>query len=101
VQEWRTWRPENTRERLDIEDIGAVEVHYDIRSVVGELVTFETHFRFANDDIVVVPNTIRFINQTEVATFLKAAGFIEISWYGDWRRSNLTHTSPEIIALAS
>lgn len=100
VEEWRTWTPENTRERLAVEGVGAVDVHYDIRSATGQLVTFETHFRFAIGDVVVVPNTIRFVKQAEVAAFLTAAGFTEASWYGDWDRSSIGSRSPEIIVIA-
>ena len=66
----------------------------------GQLATFETHFHFAIGDTVVVPNTIRFMKQAEVAAFLAAAGFTEASWYDDWDRSSIGSRSPEIIVIA-
>jgi hypothetical protein len=64
-------------------------------------VAFETHFRFAPDDIVVAPTTLRFMNQAEVAAFLANVGFTTLAWFGDWDRAPVTATSPELIVLAS
>lgn len=100
VREWEEWRPERTRERLDIPGVGKVEVHYDIRSAEGPLVTYETHFRFADGDIAVAPDTLRFMMRDELAGFLADAGFADVVWYGDWDRSPVTPTSPEIIVIA-
>jgi SAM-dependent methyltransferase len=100
VREWDTWRPDETREEVEVPGIGRVEVHYDIASKEGQLVTFETHFRFVPDDVVVAPHTLRFMSQGELAAFLAEAGFVQVDWYGDWDRSALTPRSPEIIAVA-
>jgi SAM-dependent methyltransferase len=100
VRDWDSWKPDQTRETLQVPGIGTVEVHYDIQSEVGQLVTFETHFRFGLDDIVVAPHTLRFMSHVEFAGFLAEAGFRDITWYGDWDRSPATPTSPEIIAIA-
>jgi SAM-dependent methyltransferase len=105
VREWQDWRPEETRERLQVPGLGPVEVHYDIRAVEGALVTFGTHFRFAPgfaaDDVVVAPHTLRFMGRDELAAFLAEAGFTEVAWYGDWDRSPLGPASPEIIVIAA
>jgi SAM-dependent methyltransferase len=100
VREWDTWIPAQTREVIEVPGIGRVEVHYDIASEEGQLVTFETHFRFAPDDVVVAPHTLRFMSQGELAAFLAEAGFARVDWYGNWDRSALTPKSPEIIAIA-
>ena len=100
VRDWDSWKPDETREKVEVPGIGTVEVHYDIASEEGQLVTFETHFRFAPDDIVVASHTLRFMSRAEFAAFLAEAGFRDITWYGDWDRSPATHTSPEIIAVA-
>ena len=63
--------------------------------------TFETHFSFAANDIVVAPHTLRFMNQDDLAGFFGVAGFTDVVWYGNWDRSAITPTSPEIIAIAS
>lgn len=100
VREWEEWRPEETRERLKVPGIGTVDVHYDIASVSGALVTFETHFRFADDDHVVATSTLRFMAQRELAAFLADTGCTDAAWYGDWDQSSFRATSPEIIVIA-
>ena len=100
TEEWRAWIPALTRETLQVPGIGAVELHYDIGKSDGAFVTFETHFRFAPDDIVVAPTALRFMSRDELAAFLAEAGFTELEWFGNWDRSPLTATSPEIIVIA-
>jgi ubiquinone/menaquinone biosynthesis C-methylase UbiE len=99
VEEWRTWTPALTLERLQVPGIGAVELHYDVTAHAGALVTFETHYRFAPDDIVVAPTTLRFMSQAELAALLGEAGFTDIAWFGNWDRSPISLTNPEIIVV--
>jgi ubiquinone/menaquinone biosynthesis C-methylase UbiE len=101
VEEWRDWIPALTRERIDVPGIGQVEIHYDIAKADGAFVTFETHFRFAPDDIVVAPTTLRCMNQGEVAAWLANVGLTTLAWFGEWDRAPVTATSPELIVLAS
>jgi hypothetical protein len=86
-----------------VEAAGLVaDVHYDISVVAGDLVTYETWFRFTDDgDTVVVPDTLRFMEQAQVAAFLAEAGLARVTWYGDWDGSPYGPASPEIIAVAS
>jgi hypothetical protein len=100
VKEWRAWIPSRTREAVVVPGIGIVEVHNDIASAAGDLVTYETHFRFAPHDVVVTTDTLRFMRQAELAAFLRDAGFTEITWFGDWDRSPVSPASPEIIVIA-
>jgi hypothetical protein len=100
VREWDSWIPEETRELVEVPGIVAVEVHYDIAAEESQLVTFETHFRFTDDDVVAPPHTLRFVGHGELAAFLAEAGFTHVDWYGDWNRSTYTPMSPEIIAVA-
>jgi SAM-dependent methyltransferase len=99
VHEWQDWSPRRTRQRVQAAGLAA-DVHYDIADVCGELVTYETCFRFADDDIVIVPDTLRFMDQGQVAAFLAGAGYTGVTWYGDWDRSPAREASPEIIAVA-
>jgi SAM-dependent methyltransferase len=101
AREWEDWIPEKTRERVNVPGCGPVDVHYDIRSASGTRVTFETHFRFSDDDAVVVPHTLRFMSAGELARFLADAGFTDVAWYGDWDRSPAGPESPEIIVIAN
>jgi SAM-dependent methyltransferase len=101
VREWQEWNPRDTRQRVEAAGLVA-DVHYDISAVAGELVTYETWFRFAGArDAVVVPDTLRFMDQAQVAAFLRAAGLTRVSWYGDWDGSPYGPASHEIIAIAA
>ena len=63
---------------------------------------YETWFQFAGArDPVVVPDTLRFMDQAQVAAFLAEAGLAQVTWYGDWDGSPYGQASPEIIAVAS
>ena len=117
VREWQDWNPRDTRQRVEAGGLAA-EVHYDISAVAGELVTYETWYRFAGPDAgpgpgpdagassgaapgtVVVPDTLRFMDQGQVAAFLAEAGLTQVTWYGDWDGSPCGPASPEIIAVA-
>jgi hypothetical protein len=63
-------------------------------------VTYETWYRFPDGETLVVPDTLRFPEQAELAAFLRDAGLAVTQWYGDWDRSPATPASPEIIAIA-
>jgi ubiquinone/menaquinone biosynthesis C-methylase UbiE len=99
VREWAEWNPRETWQHIDAAGVSA-DVYYDIRSVAGELVTYETCYRFAAEDTVTVPETIRFMGQDQVAAFLADAGLTQVTWYGDWDRSPVRPVSPELIAVA-
>ncbi|TMJ43330.1 MAG: hypothetical protein E6G89_01740 [Alphaproteobacteria bacterium] len=55
-----------SRETVRLPDGSSVEVHNDIRLATGELVTYETHFRFGSDDVAVGVDTLRFIDQARL-----------------------------------
>jgi hypothetical protein len=100
VREWQDWNPRDTRQRVDAAGITA-DVHYDISAVAGDLVTYETWYQFAGvRDPVVVPDTLRFMDQAQVAAFLAEAGLAQVTWYGDWDGSPYGPGSSEIIAVA-
>lgn len=101
VREWVDWTPEKSREQVAVPGVGTVEVSYDILAAEGELVTFETRFAFPGGDRFAVPHTLRFLGQTSLAAMLAGAGFSSVDWYGDFDRSPLAATSPEIIAIAA
>jgi len=100
VEEWRKWIPSLTRETVQVPGIGAVEIHNDIAAANGNFVTYETHFRFAPDDIVVAPDTLRFMSQRDLAAFLAEASITALAWYGNWDRSPLSDDGPEFIVIA-
>jgi SAM-dependent methyltransferase len=101
VEEWRDWTPERTRERIDVPGLGAVDVHYRVSGVAGQLVTFETHFRFAEDDVVTTWNTLRFMGKDELAAALERSGAPDVTWFGDWDGSPIGPARPELIVIAT
>jgi SAM-dependent methyltransferase len=99
AREWQYWTPRETRQPVDTA-AGPAVVHYDISSVTSEFVTYETCIQFPDGEHVVVPDTLRFMGQAELARFLAEAGLAGLSWYGDWDRSPASSASPEIIVVA-
>jgi hypothetical protein len=99
VREWQYWSPAETRQRIETPG-GPAVVHYDISSVTGPLVSYETCIQFPGGENVTVPDTLRFMDQAELAGFLTEARLTDITWYGDWDRSPVSPASPEIIAVA-
>ena len=69
VREWQYWTPRETQQRIET-TAGPADVHYDISSVTGPLVSYETCIRFPDGERVVVPDTLRFMDQAELAGFL-------------------------------
>jgi ubiquinone/menaquinone biosynthesis C-methylase UbiE len=98
---WEQWTPTRTRRRVEVPGVGPVDAHYDVTASDGRLVRYETHFRFAADDVVISESILRFMEQAELAGFLAEAGFAHVAWHGDWDGSPVGATSPEIIAIAS
>jgi ubiquinone/menaquinone biosynthesis C-methylase UbiE len=99
-REWEEWVPDLSRAVVTLADGSMVETHNDIRSVVGELVTYETHVSFGPHDQEAGADTLRFTGAAELTRYLKEAGFARQTWYGDWDRSPVGPESPELIVLA-
>ena len=101
VRAWQSWTPEETHVRTEVPELGSVEVHHDVKLVDLPRVTFDTCFRFADGDTMSASSTLRFTSQDELFGFLEEAGFEVAIWYGNWDRSPVAATSPELIAIAS
>lgn len=100
-REWESWTPESSREALTVEGLGSVEVHWDLRSVEGEEVVYETHVLLADGQRLMQADRLRFIERAPLETLLRDSGFGRLTWYGDWDRSALTPSSPEIVVVAA
>jgi hypothetical protein len=100
VREWESWTPAETAEALDVAGMGAVAVHYDVSGVGDSIVSYETHFRFADDEVAIAPSQLRFCGHREVLAFMEEAGLAAHTVYGDWDRSVYSDASPEIIVIA-
>ena len=98
-REWETWISDLSRETVRLTDGSSVEVHNDIRPIIGELVTYETHFRFGPDDTAVGVDTLRFMDQARLTRHLMEAGLGSLTWYGNWDGSAVSSSSPELIVI--
>jgi len=100
VREWESWIPAETAVSLNVSGAGKVDVHYDVTGVEYRIVSYETHFRFADGETVVARSALRFSGYDEVLGFLRDAGLALRSIHGDWDMSDFTEDSPEIIVIA-
>jgi ubiquinone/menaquinone biosynthesis C-methylase UbiE len=99
-REWEEWVPDLSRTVVMLPDGSQVDIHNDISSVAGELVTYETHASFGPHDKAMGADTLRFITAAELARCLNETGFMRRTWYGNWDRSPVRHDSPELIVIA-
>lgn len=101
VRGWEQWTPANPVEVTDA--CGAVvRSETEVETPVeGDLVRFTTTFTSPSwDGPQVSRSTLRFLVAESLLSFLSAAGLAIEEQFGDWNRSALTDTSPEIITIA-
>jgi len=68
----------------------------------GDLVSFTATFSSPQwDQPEVSRSTLRFLDAATLHAFLNDAGLAIEAQYGDWDRSPLTSSSPEIITIAT
>jgi hypothetical protein len=69
--------------------------------VSGDAVSFTTTFTGPGwDRPQASRSTLRFLDRGVLSSFLSGAGLVIEEQFGDWDRSPLTDTSPEIITIA-
>jgi SAM-dependent methyltransferase len=98
---WERWPSQYSDETTDADGnrvmcVYQVEVSDDER-IVTSISTFTSP---GWERAEVSRGSLRFIDAETLATFLAVAGFVIEEQYGDWLRSPLTGTSPEIITIA-
>ena len=98
---WELWRPENGVEFVDKSGM-AVRREVEVEEpVVGDVVRFTATYSSERwEHPVRSHSTLRFLDADALSRFLDAAGFTIEEQYGDWDRSPVSDTSPEIITLA-
>lgn len=98
---WLGWVPERSYQRIDDMADGPLEVWFELLEAAGDLVRYEIHYRFARTgEELVSDGTLRFRSREALTSSLAAAGFSMRGVYGDWDRSSVTASSPELIFLA-
>ncbi|WP_329115353.1 class I SAM-dependent methyltransferase [Streptomyces sp. NBC_01465] len=101
VRGWERWDKEYSSEVQDasgatIRTVCAVET-----PVTGDRVTFTTTYTGpAWPEPQVSRSTLRFLDPDVLLAHLAAAGLVIVEQYGDWDRTPLTPSSPEIITIA-
>ncbi|GHG95920.1 class I SAM-dependent methyltransferase [Streptomyces lanatus] len=98
---WEAWTPERVRE-VAAPDGHALRMWHEVqRPVLGDRVTFtETYDGDTWQRPRVSRSTLRFLTPEALDAHLREAGLTVVDRYGDWRRTPLTATSPEIITVA-
>jgi SAM-dependent methyltransferase len=98
---WQRWIPEHSRRRVETPRGESVEVEHELeRAIDPDLVQFTSSCRFAGGETLVSRSTLRFIDPDRLRTLLEDAGFRINGWFGDWDRTPVTASSPEIIVVA-
>ncbi len=98
---WNDWTPENPVEFADTEGV-KVRVTREVTGAVDDrLVSFTHTFtspRWSQPQVST--STLRFLDEGSLSPFLVDAGLLIEEQFGDWNRTPVTATSPEIIIVA-
>lgn len=98
---WTGWTPEKSRRTLQRGDGELVSTWVEVTGVRQGAVDFASHNVFSSSgEDVGQTSTLRFRTPAELEASLTDAGFQIRAVYGDWDRTPVTATSPELIVLA-
>ncbi len=108
VEGWRAWSAEAPHRRYDGDPhtYGPAELWFDALTIdrdpdAGDLAHCEIHYRFdRTGEHLVSRNALRFRPRATLERQLTRSGFAVAEVYGNWDRSPLTPTSPEMIFIA-
>jgi SAM-dependent methyltransferase len=100
---WERWVPEHSRVRVEAPSGESVEVAHELqRRIEPDLVEFTSTARFAGGSAPLTSrSTLRFIDPDHLRTLLEEAGFRIDGWFGDWDRTPVTTSGPEVIVVAT
>lgn len=102
VREWEQWTPENGVEVTDASGAVVRMEHTVDPPVAPDMVNFTVTY---TSPTWVQPeqshSTLRFLDAPTLSKFLTDAGLTIEHQFGNWDRSPLTNTSPEIITIAT
>jgi SAM-dependent methyltransferase len=99
---WERWANERSASYI-APDGRSVEVETSPgRTIDPDLVEFSATVRFADTpDPLTSTSTLRFIDPERLRTLLEEAGFRIDGWFGDWDRTPVSDSSPEVIVVAT
>lgn len=100
-QAWLSWTPDEPR-RVTTAEHGEVEERIEAAANPQTGIVDLTHrYRLAASARTVVGRSrIRFVARDHLERLLALANLAAIAWYGDWDRSPVGATSPELIVVA-
>jgi SAM-dependent methyltransferase len=97
---WERWTRHGTLRTISTGD-GPVEVWHETVNVALPQVTYDTFTRnLTTGQETSERNALAFRDHDALGGSLRRAGYEVAAIFGDWSRAHLTHTSPEIIAIA-
>jgi SAM-dependent methyltransferase len=98
---WDGWTPENPVEFADTDGV-TVRLTREVTATVDDRIVSFTHTftspRWSQPQVST--STLRFFDAASLLPFLVDAGFSIEEQFGDWNRTPVTATSPEIITIA-
>ena len=95
---WEAWTPERSRKASVALDGTGFEVFHQVCEVHDETVLFETVYTIENEpEQLRSRSLLRFAPLPKIEVLASDAGLTVDSVFGDWERSALTESSPEII----
>ena len=101
LRPWERWTPDNAQEIVDASG-AVVRRSREVQTPVeGDVVSFAITFSSPGwERPRHSRSTLRFLDADSLSLFLSNAGLAIEKQFGDWDRSPLTETSPEIITIA-
>jgi SAM-dependent methyltransferase len=102
AREWERWTPDNALEIIGPDGAVLRMAHQVEMPIDGELVSFTTTFTSSKwSSPQASRSTLRFLDARSLASFLADADLAIVEQFGDWDRSPLDQSSPEIITVAT
>jgi len=100
---WESWTPNQSRRLIETRNGAKVEVaHGSPRAVEPDVIEFSTTYRFENPPSSLASRgALRFIDPDQLRALLTRSGFRIDGWFGDWDRTPVSASSPEVIVVAS
>ena len=100
VHPWRAWTPEASSRTVCDARGRRVAVSHQVLGVEGERVAFQTRYCLPDREVV-SRSTLRFLPLQAIDRHLRANGFADIAYFGDWDGASFGEGSPEIIVVAA
>ena len=100
VKGWEEWIPENAV-TINHDEMRVTMSHQVEMPVIGDVVSFSATFSSPSwDEPLVSWSRLRFLDADALRGFLNDTGLVIEEQFGDWDRSPLNDSSPEIITVA-